>query len=103
MYKKLLTFAQLIVLRFIIKKTKVTINIKFCMINLYVLGPISNTFTVPILALLMTRIITNDTQIQNIGLIFTTRKQFFASTWPSRQNIVHKCRNALLRTLPRTP
>jgi hypothetical protein len=79
------------------------IDIKFCTINLNVLGPISNTFTVPILAVLMTWIITNDTQVQNIGLIFIIRKQFFALTWPSCQNIVHKCRNALLRTLPRTP
>jgi len=47
------------------------------MINLNVLGSISNTFTVPILALLMTQIITNDTQVKNIGHTCMTCKHFF--------------------------
>jgi len=51
------------------------------MINLNVLGLISNTFTVPILALLMTQIIINDTQVKNIGHICMTCKHFFFWPW----------------------
>jgi hypothetical protein len=46
------------------------------MINFNVLQSISNTFTVPILALLMTQIIT-DTQVKNTGHICMTCKHFF--------------------------
>lgn len=74
------------------------------MINVNVLGSISTTFTVPILALLITWIINNDTQANNMGLICTTCKHFFffALTWSSRQKAAHNCQNAMSRILPCT-
>jgi hypothetical protein len=51
------------------------------------------------LALLMTQIITNDTQIKN-ALVVCPAIIFFAWTWTSNPTVGHKCHSTLLCSLP---